>query len=201
VQASALADLDNDGRLEIIVTLMDGTLRVYKYNGSLMWQYNFAQGSALFASEPVIGDVNGDGQLDIVFGTYSPDGSANNDMSILAVNRFGQILSGFPLPLTEEGDADKQGIQAAPTLADLDGDCDVEILAASRGRVLYVWDLAGAYNSKLMPWPTGRQNNQRTGSFIIGSDTAVTTSFPNTLSALSDLNHLMYFPIVRNGCG
>lgn len=197
-QAPALADLNNDGLLEIIVTLMDGTLRVYRANGSLLWQYNFSQGKILFASEPVVGDINGDGQVDIVFGTYSPDGSANNSVSVIAVSGSGQLLPGFPLTLTDEGSADKKGIRAAPTLADLDGDCDVEILAASQARVLYVWDLPGAYNSHLMPWPTGRQNNQRTGSFE-GSNTAV--SYPNTLSSLSDLDYQIYLPIVRSGCG
>ncbi len=196
-QAPALADLDNDGRLEILVTLMDGMLRVYKHSGSLMWQYNFAQGRSLFASEPVVGDIDSDGQLDVVFGTYSPDGSANNYVNITAVSGSGQLLSGFPLSLTAEGNSDKRGVRAAPTLADLDGDCDVEIFAASRANVLYVWDLPGVYNSQLLPWPTGRQNNQRTGSFD-GSDTVV--SLPNTPSFLSDLDYQIYMPIIHTGC-
>ncbi|MCB9422070.1 MAG: VCBS repeat-containing protein [Ardenticatenaceae bacterium] len=196
-QAPALADVNNDGRLEVIVTLMDGTLRVYTYSGSLMWQYNFSQGRTLFASEPVVGDINSDGRLDIVFGTYSPDGSADNYAGILAVNGSGQLLPGFPLPLTAEGGSDKRGVRAAPTLADLDGDCDVEILVASRAYVLYAWDLPGAYSSQFMPWPTGRQNNQRTGSF--GEyDTAV--SYPNSISSLSALNYHTYMPILRTGC-
>lgn len=198
-QAPALADLDNDGRLEVIVTLMDGTLRAYKYDGRLIWQYNFAQGQTLFASEPVVGDVNSDGQLDIVFGTYSPDGSANDYVGILVVSGSGEILPGFPLTLTAEAGSDKQGIRAAPTLADIDGDCDVEILAASQADVLYVWDLAGIYNSQLMPWPTGRQNNQRTGSFS-GGAAAVATSILAAPSFLNAMPRQIYLPLIYSGC-
>jgi hypothetical protein len=162
-QSPALADLNGDGTLEIVVTLLDGTIRAYQVNGSLLWQYNFAQGHRLFASEPVIGDVSGDGQVDIVFGTYSPDGSDDNQARLHGLNASGQPLAGFPLTLGSEGGASKKGVRAAPTLADIDGDCDVEILVGSQGGVLYVWDLPAPYYPSLMPWPTARHDFQRTG--------------------------------------
>ncbi len=162
-QAVALADIDGNGRLEIIVTLFDGYLRVYQDNGSELWNYNFAAGQALFGSEPVIGDIDNDGRLDIVFGTYSPDGSAHSAAGIHALNADGQPLAGFPLPLTHE-EGQKQGVRAAPTLADLDGNGTVEIIAATQGGALYVWDLPGAYASERMPWPTGRHDNLRSGT-------------------------------------
>lgn len=164
-QAPALGDLNGDGTLEIVVTLMDGTIRAYRADGSLLWQYNFAQGHRLFASEAVIGDVSGDGQVDILFGTYSPDGSDDNLARLHGLNASGQPLAGFPLPLTDEDGAAKKGLRAAPTIADLDGDCDVEILAGTQAGVLYVWDLAATYHSYLMPWPTARHDVQRTGFF------------------------------------
>lgn len=162
-QSPALADLNGDSTLEIIVTLLDGTIRAYQANGSLLWQYNFAQGHRLFASEPVIGDVTGDGQVDILFGTYSPDGSDDNQARLHGLNASGQPLAGFPLTLGSEGGASKKGVRAAPTLADIDGDCDVEILVGSQAGVLYVWDLPAPYYPSLMPWPTARHDFQRTG--------------------------------------
>jgi len=161
-QAPTLVNLSGDARPEIIVPFSDGTLRVYRADGALLWQYDYAQGRTLFASEVVVGDVNGDGGLDLVFGTYSPDGSANAQAAVHALSADGRPLAGFPLPLTAER-GPIWGVRAAPTLTDLDGDCDLEIAAASMGSALYVWDLSAPYYPNRLPWPTSRQNNLRNG--------------------------------------
>jgi hypothetical protein len=199
-QAPALADLNGNGKLEIVVPLRDGTIRAYRSDGELLWQYDYAQGKRLFASEPVIGDVSGDGLLDIIFGTYSPDHSANGAARLHGLDATGRPLAGFPLALTQEGNKEKQGLRAAPTLADLDGDCDVEILAGSWGGNLYVWDLPAPYRPQLMPWPTSRYNNQRTGApgpFVARPAAAVDHLTSN------QANHSVYLPLIMlNGaCG
>ena len=193
-QAPALADLNHDGNLEIVVGMLDGFMRAYRADGSLMWQYNFAQGHRLFASEPVIGDVTGDGNVDILFGTYSPDNSANAQARLHGLSATGQPLPGFPLTLDHEGQSEKQGLRAAPTLADLDGDCLVEIVAGSQASVLYVWDTPAPYNPSLMPWPTARHDFQRTG-FV---DTAVTPALNIAQSTTLDLGHHTYLPLIGN---
>jgi hypothetical protein len=188
-QAPAVANLTGDGRLEIVAPYFDGKLRVFTAEGNLLWQYDFAQGYTLFASEPVIGDVTGDGSPDIIFGTYSPDGSANGQAALLGLTAEGQLLPGFPLLLTDEGNHSHQGIRAAPTLADIDKDCDVEIIAASWASTLYVWDLPAAYNDAFMPWPTGRHDNQRSGAFLTGVSPQF--SFAGNFSTL-------YLPLIQN---
>ncbi|HRQ40147.1 MAG TPA: VCBS repeat-containing protein [Chloroflexota bacterium] len=193
-QAPALADLDDDGELEIVVGMLDGTIRMYQANGSLVWQYDFAQGRRLFASEPVIGDVTGDGRPDILFGTYSPDGSANAQARLHGLNASGQPLPGFPLSLGHEGQSDKQGLRAAPTLADLDGDCLVEIIAGSQAGVLYVWDSPAAYYPSLLPWPTARHDFQRTGF----TGTAVTPALVPTHSTTLNLDYHTYLPLIEH---
>jgi hypothetical protein len=160
-QAPALADLTGDGKMEIVVTLMDGSARAYSASGNQLWKYDYAMGAKLFASEPVIGDINDDRRVDVVFGTYSPDGSANDMTGLIALDAKGKLLTGFPLKLLEDGNESRQGIRSAPTLTDFDGDGHVEILAASWPGTLYVWKLPGEYRSWMMPWPTARQNNQR----------------------------------------
>jgi hypothetical protein len=161
----ALADINGDGKLEIIVATFDGKIRAYKQDGTKLWTYNYANGKKLFASDPVIGDVTGDGQLDIVFGTYSPKQDANSFVGIIGLDRNGVLLPNFPLALTNESGS-YAGVRAAPTLVDFDGDCKVEILAASWGSAVYVWDLPATYNRNTMPWPTARHDNLRGGSFV-----------------------------------
>ena len=202
-QAPALADLDGDGQLEIVVTLTDGTVRAYRAGGTLMWQYDYAQGLPLYASEPVIGDVSGDGQVDVVFGTFSPDGSANGAVRVHGLAANGNPLPEFPLALTHEGSSDKQGVRAAPTLADLDCDGDVEILVGSWGGTLYAWDLPARYRPDLMPWPTSRQNNQRTGAAAAPNAALATArSGDNLPLAASGAAGTLYLPIITQiTCG
>jgi hypothetical protein len=169
----ALADLDGDGKLEIVVTFDDGTIRAYRENGTQLWSYNYTGGKKLFASEVAIGDVTGDGKLDVVFGTYSFDSTANAYVRMQVLSATGQSQSPFPLTPTLEGTGTAaKGFMAGPTLADLDGDGSVEIIAHSRGGVLYVWDTTATYSTDRMPWPTARQNNARTGE---GKRPAATT--------------------------
>ncbi|MBP7690451.1 MAG: VCBS repeat-containing protein [Anaerolineales bacterium] len=167
----ALADLNGDGRLDIVTTMSDGYVRAYGANGQRLWQYNFAQGQPLFASEPVIGDISGDGRVDIVFGTYAPDKSpaARAAVRLIALDAQGQMLSGFPVPLQPEANVTAVGIRAAPTLADVDNDGLVEIVATDWSGAVYLWDTTASYVSTHLPWPTGRQNNRRTGEAPAGS--------------------------------
>jgi hypothetical protein len=196
-QAAALADIDRDGKLEIVVALGDGTLRAYRYNGDLMWKYDYAQGRPLFASEAAVGDISGDGRVDIVFGTYSPDGRAQDAVRLLALDAGGHLLPGFPLPLTHETNSEKKGIRSAPTLADIDGDCDVEIVAGSWGGTVYAWDLRASYRADLLPWPTGRQNYQRTGAYEEATQNSV-----QPLSQASQARANVFLPMVgqRTAC-
>ncbi|NIQ07867.1 MAG: PQQ-binding-like beta-propeller repeat protein, partial [Candidatus Korarchaeota archaeon] len=60
----ALADLDGDDRLEVVVTSKDH--HIYALNGedgSLLWK---ASTSAVILSSPTVGDVNDDGRLEVV---------------------------------------------------------------------------------------------------------------------------------------
>ncbi len=175
----ALADLDSDGKLEIVVTFDDGTIRAYRENGTQMWSHNYTGGKKLFASEVAIGDVTGDGKVDIVFGTYSFDSSANSAVRLQVLSAYG--FSQWPFPLTpslEGTGSTAKGFMAGITLADLDSDGSVEIIAHSRAGVLYAWDTGNPYRADRMPWPTARQNNLRNGLAPRGSGTTPPTPTP-----------------------
>jgi FG-GAP-like repeat/FG-GAP repeat len=162
-QPPAVADLNGDGKLEIVVTTEDGWIRAYKADKTLLWSFNYAQGATLFASEPVIGDIDGDGKLEIVFGTYVPaviSSDKDGPVGLWALKADGTVVSGFPLAVPIPG------VRSAPTLADLDGDGKLEILAATRSGQVFVWHTSTPYNPALLPWPTGRHDLSRSATYI-----------------------------------
>ena len=71
-QAPAIADMNADGKLDIVVPTQDGWIRAYRADKTLLWQFNYAQGQQIWSSEAVIGDVDNDGRNEVIFGTYDP---------------------------------------------------------------------------------------------------------------------------------
>ncbi len=160
-QAPVVADLDGDGKLEIIVTMHDGWIRAYREDQTRLWEVNYTHGAMLFASEPVVGDVDGDGQLEILFGTYVPSSSDKyGPVGLWGLEANGREMSGYPLPVP------LPGVRAAPTLADLNGDGKLDILAVTPEGQLFVWSTATPYAPERLPWPTGRHDVRRSGTYL-----------------------------------
>jgi uncharacterized repeat protein (TIGR01451 family) len=162
-QAPAVADLNHDGQLEIVVATHDGWIRAYKADKTLLWAFNYTQGATLFAGDPVIGDIDGDGAQEIVFATYVPmlrQSDLDGPVGIWALEANGAVVPGFPLPVSTPG------VRAAPTLADLDGDGKLEILAATRTGQIFVWDTSAPYVPARLPWPTGRHDIRRSAAYV-----------------------------------
>ncbi|MBM3130289.1 MAG: hypothetical protein FJ009_16890 [Chloroflexi bacterium] len=136
--SAAIADLDNDGFPEIIVgngivanaqvgTPNGGYLYVFNKDGTLRWKVY--QDQTIYSSS-AIGDINGDGYLDIVVGTG--DYFAGMGKKIYAYDRNGNLLSGWPINLTSY-------VFSSPALADLNGDNIPEVIAGSADGKLYAW--------------------------------------------------------------
>ncbi len=160
-QAPVVADLDGDGKLEIIVTMHDGWIRAYREDKTRLWEVNFTYGANLFASEPVVGDVDGDGQLEILFGTYVPSTSDKyGPVGLWGLEANGRLMSGYPLPMP------LPGVRAAPTLADLDGNGKLDILAVTPEGQLFVWGTDTPYEPERFPWPTGRHDVRRSATYL-----------------------------------
>jgi uncharacterized repeat protein (TIGR01451 family) len=180
-QAPSAADLDNDGRLEIIVTTYDGWIRAYKADKTVLWAFDYTQGANLLASEPVVGDIDGDGALEIVFGTYvsmQPASDRDGPVGIWGLEADGSVMAGFPLPISTPG------VQATPTLADLDGDGDLEILVATIPGEIFVWDTPAPFAPNRLPWPTGRHDLRRSATYTrLGPDLAASRKFATPVVA------------------
>lgn len=150
-----VADLNGDDHLDIVTPMQDGWMRAYSDDKTLLWQFNYAGGKVIHASEPVIGDVDGDGLNEIVFGTYDPYGGTVGPVGLYILENNGTPKSGMPLA------TEAPGLYAAPALADLDKDGKLDIIASSRFGTVYAWATGAAYDPRRLPWPTARQNIQR----------------------------------------
>ncbi len=85
----ALADIDGDGRRDIVV--FAGS-RIFAFNDAGAHLSNFpiaVPSSSPLSSAPIVADVDGDGLVDIV--------GATSEGFVVAYNRDGQMAKGFPL--------------------------------------------------------------------------------------------------------
>jgi outer membrane protein assembly factor BamB len=104
----AAADVDDDGYLEVAGSSNYHSLFLLDHEGNLLWEY---RSGAYANSSPAIGDIDNDGEQEIVWGfgqyvrAYDPDGT---------------LLWTF-------GVASGTDVVSSPALADLDGDGTLEI--------------------------------------------------------------------------
>lgn len=123
----ALADLDGDGLVEIIVGDDAGLLHVLDQQGRELPGFPTRTDSLIEAS-PAIADLDGDGRLDIVIGSW--------DGRMYAWDHRGALLAGWPQA------AGDQFISSA-ALVDLTGDGRPDVIAGSKDGLLYGWDSLG----------------------------------------------------------
>ena len=156
-QAPTIADLNDDGRLDIVIPTQDGWIRAYNADKTLLWKFNYAQNKLIYSSEPVIGDIDNDGRYEIVFGTYDFQDIRIGPTGLWILEHDGTVKAGAPLHV------EPPGIYAAPTLADLDGDSILDIIAVTQKGMVYAWSTGTPFDSRVLPWPVARQNIRRTG--------------------------------------
>jgi len=164
-----VADLDGDGEKEILYSSYDGRVHAYwldkTEHGS--WPYAVYDGGVYrFASEPAVADLDDDGYAEVIFASWTQKGSGQvGKLHILDYQ--GEPVHEVSLP-EDMGGHGWNGALAAPTLANIDDDADLELVlnVAHSGAVAY--DLPGTANARVL-WGTGRGNYQRTGSLLQGS--------------------------------
>lgn len=124
INAPAVADVDNNGTLDIVTCERAGSAEGYVHainmDGTPINSNWPVQTDATPAFTPSIGDVDNDGNNDVVIATSST--------GMRIYDNQGQIFPNFPLV----DPAVKYSYQS-PILADLDGDDDLEIIGSNHG--------------------------------------------------------------------
>ncbi len=118
--APALADLTNDDIPELLL-LCEGGLFIWRGDGTPLpgWPQTWSTSEWLGNSAPVVGDLDGDAQLEIAFTTQVAGSSASGFVRVY--NADGTPEAGFPLPLPI-------GSGAVPAIADVDADGRNELI-------------------------------------------------------------------------
>jgi uncharacterized repeat protein (TIGR01451 family) len=155
-----LADLDGDGNQEILYASYDGRLHAFWLDKS-GWTYSvYTSGPYRFASEPAVGDLDNDGKAEVIFTSWVQKGSGLTGQ-LLILDYQGHLLQAVDLP-PGYGGADWNGAMAAPTLANIDSDPDLEVVIETAHSGLVAYDLPGTAQARIL-WGTGRGSYLRNG--------------------------------------
>ncbi len=157
----SVGDIDNDGDLEILAggsisgkpfarfyvwhhdgTQADGWPKIFPWDETQKVNYIYAQ--------PVIGDIDGDGDTEIVVGSYYD--------KLYAWHHNGTNVTGWPKIVGGS-------IDSTAAIGDIDDDSKVEIVVAGGDGKVYVWDMDGEYNSSNMEWSMFQHDSQHTGCY------------------------------------
>ena len=154
---AVIGDIDRDGKPEVIVGgdssnssyyQAGGWVNVLSSTGILKWR-KFIPGEVAWSS-PVLADLKNNGYLDIVIGTglsfqnenalgrgNYPNAQAQGNL-IYALDPFGNVLPGWPYATTFAGDPVPHEVLAAPAVADLLGNGQLEVVALDRAGYIHV---------------------------------------------------------------
>ncbi|MDW8351884.1 MAG: VCBS repeat-containing protein [Anaerolineae bacterium] len=166
----ALADLDGGGLDVVIGCGADGVadcpmLYAWRGDGNNVSGFPMTPLNANFWDRqptdgklsPVIADLNGDGQLEILLVSHTSIG-----ISLITA-------AGVNSPDTSRTQSPADGALFTPPLvADIDNDGLLETIAAGGANgqaAVYIWQETGAALPSRMPWPMYRHDNRRTGNY------------------------------------
>lgn len=137
------ADLNNDGTLEIVTSSTDKKIYAWDYTGTPVPGFPVTT-IEMPQYAPSVGDLDGDGDLEIVQATRGLTSGGR----LYAVDHQGNVLPGFPMSFNNNN------VSSCPTLNDLDNDGDLEILVQERAYPVGYLRVVEADGTEWgSPWP------------------------------------------------
>ncbi|MBD3336299.1 MAG: hypothetical protein GF355_12360 [Candidatus Eisenbacteria bacterium] len=158
--APALADLNRDGRLDLVVATVGGDGQIIVLDGGSgkpLPGWPVAVKGVSFNSSPVIVDVTGDGVPEVL--AAGLETGAVERVVLPALTGEGGSVDGWPLILGGE-----EILTSSPLAVDLDQDGRLELCLGTEGEGrLHVWKLPTADRPGAAPWPMEQGGPARTG--------------------------------------
>ncbi len=195
----ALADLDNDGELEVIINSRtspngpDGRVYALNVDGSTVpgWPKQPAVPAGATTvhpsteASPVVADLDGDGNLEVLLVSA---------FDLVVWDKDGNQLSRQAFP-PDPGDLvlESSGpMSSSPAVGDVDGDGDLEVVIGSATDTslttgsLLAWDFGGGVTQRALAWPMFRHSADNRGFltpgqiFADGFESGDTTTWSST---------------------
>jgi hypothetical protein len=162
VMNAVVADLDGDGRQEILYPSYDGRVHAYWLDKTEhgAWPYDVPGSGIRFASEPAVADLDNDGKAEVIFTSW-PEKHDGLVGQLHILDNQGNQLHAVNLPAPAEN-ADWNGGLGAPTVANIDADADLEVVVGTSHSGVVAYDLPSSASARVL-WGTGRGSNKRTG--------------------------------------
>jgi hypothetical protein len=141
---------------ELIFAGFDGRIHAIDATGQELWFMTYTQSDSVLTNGVAVVDLSGDGLPEVVFNSHS---LSDDESSLFILDAGGNVQQEVPLP--------RRGSMAVPTIGDVDGDHQLEIVvslkdAEDQVESVLVYTVPGSSDNCLL-WPTGRGNLLRNG--------------------------------------
>lgn len=187
-----VVDLDNDGFKEILYSSYDGRVHAFRLNKTEYgnWPYSVykpSDGYYRFASEPVVADLDNNGSPEVIFTSWpaKTTGASLRLGKLHILSSQGTPLYEVNLPTPKSSSLHWNGALAAPTLANIDSDANLEIVVNTVYSGFVAYEVPDSANARIL-WQTGRdgqvyehESNPTLSVIIAGSGGGRVTGTPS----------------------